>query len=255
MENKLIDSHCHLTCDELYERVDEIIESARMNDVEEILVMCTNFEEFERAKDIQKKYDGISIALGFHPIDLYNFNESDYGRLELVIKQKEIVVLGEIGLDYHWDTVSKEDQINGFIRQIELANKYNFPISIHMRDATLDTLNILKEHCKTKFLMHCFSGSKETAIEIMKMGGYISFAGVITFKNAKGLLEVPQVIDLDKLLVETDAPYLTPHPFRGKRNEPMYLKYTFEKVAQLLGMSEDELAKQIASNYHTFINL
>lgn len=253
MSYKLIDSHCHITCDELYERVDEVIANAIENHVERMLVICTHFIEFERAKELQKKYDFIDIAMGFHPSDLYDFCEEDYQRLEVLVKNKEIVALGEIGLDYHWEGVTHDDQKIGFIRQIKIANEYQMPILIHMRDATQDTLAILKEHCKTKFLMHCFSGSKETASEVMRMGGYISFAGPITYKNARGLVEVPEVCDMKRILVETDCPYLTPHPHRGKRNEPKYIPYTFEKVAELLGVDEEKLAVQMEENYHQLL--
>lgn len=253
MSYGLIDSHCHITCDELYERIDEVMNNAKMNHVERMLVICTHFNEFERAKTLQKQYANIDIAMGFHPSDLYDFSEDDYIRLELLLKNKEIVALGEIGLDYHWDDVAHEDQKVGFIRQIELANTYHVPILIHMRDATKDTMDILKTYCKTKFLMHCYSGSKETAVEVMKMGGYISFAGPITFKNARGLIEVPEVCDIERILVETDCPYLTPHPHRGKRNEPMYVHYTFEKVAQLLNVNEEALAIQMNENYQEFL--
>lgn len=249
----LIDSHCHITCDELYERIEEVMNNAKANQVERMLVICTHFNEFERAKKLKEQYSYIDIAMGFHPSDLYDFNEEDYTRLELLLENKEIVALGEIGLDYYWDDVAHDDQKEGFIRQIEMANKYHVPILIHMRDATKDTMDILKAYCKTKFLMHCYSGSKETAIEVMKMGGYISFAGPITFKNARGLIEVPEVCDINKILVETDCPYLTPHPYRGKRNEPMYVHYTFEKVAQLLNMSEEKLAIKMRENYQAFL--
>lgn len=253
MEYTLIDSHCHITGDELYERIEEVIKNAKANHVGKMLVVCTHFNEFERAKLLQNQYSFIDIAFGFHPCDLYDFNDDDYERLERIIKNEEIVALGEIGLDYHWDDVTKEDQQTGFIRQITLANQYQLPILIHMRDATKDTLDIVATHCKTKFLMHCYSGSKESAKQIMRMGGYLSFAGPITFKNARGLIEVPQVCDIDRILVETDCPYLTPHPYRGRQNEPMYIQYTFSKVAQLLEMKEEELAQQMEKNYATFL--
>lgn len=253
MGHGLIDSHCHITCDELYERIDEVMMNAKANQVEKMLVICTHFNEFERAKKLQQQYSYIDIAMGFHPSDLYDFNEEDYKHLEILLKNKEIIALGEIGLDYHWDDVAREDQKKGFIRQIMIANQYQAPILIHMRDATKDTMDILREYGHTKFLMHCYSGSKETAREIMKMGGYISFAGPITFKNARGLNEVPQVCDIKRILVETDSPYLTPHPFRGKRNEPMYIQYTFEKVAELLKMDKEELALRMQKNYHEFL--
>ena len=253
MSYTLIDTHCHISCSRLYERIDEVMANAKANNVNEYLVVCTDFDSFEKAKEIQKNYDNIKIAFGFHPSDLYDFNDEDYLKLEEIVKNKEISCLGEIGLDYHWDTVTKEDQKVGFIRQIEIANKYNMPIIIHMREATKDTLDILKTYAKTKFVMHCFSGSVETAKEIMRMNGYISFAGPITFKNAKGLIEVPAVCDIHKIFVETDCPYLTPHPHRGKENEPMYVQHTFKKVCKLLGVEESFLAKQMQENFIEFL--
>lgn len=250
---KLIDSHAHITCHQLYERIDEVIENAVIAKVQRILVVCTDFICYERAIQLQHDQIQFDIALGFHPCDLNDFNERDYLRLEEIIKSGTIVALGEIGLDYHWDTVTKEAQKIGFIRQIKLANTYGLPILIHMREATQDTLDILKEHCRVKFLMHCFSGSKEVAQIVMKMDGYISFAGPITFKNAKGLNEVPSVCDIHRILVETDCPYLTPHPYRGKQNEVKYVAQTFLKVAELLQISEDELAKIMEDNYIRFL--
>ena len=249
MNYSLIDTHCHITCDELYSHICEVLMNAKYHHVERMLIVCIDWKSFERAKELKQREDIFDIAMGFHPSDLYDFTEHDYERLEQVLANDEVVALGEIGLDYHWDTVKKEDQKKGFIRQIELANKYKKPILIHMRDATQDTLEILQEYAKTPFLMHCFSGSKETAKIIMRMGGYISFAGPITFKNANGLLEVPAVCDVHKIFVETDCPYLTPHPHRGKQNEPMYVQYTFEKVCELLGMDEKDLSEQMKRNY------
>lgn len=245
----LIDTHCHITCDELYAKVHEVIQNAKFHHVEKLLVVCTDWKSYDRAKKLQQQEPMIDIAMGFHPCDLYDFDAADYDRLERLLKQDEIVALGEIGLDYHWDTVKREDQKKGFIQQIKLANKYKKPILIHMREATQDTLSILQEFSNTPFVMHCFSGSKEVASIVMHLGGYISFAGPITFKNANGLLEVPSVCDVHKIFVETDCPYLTPHPFRGKQNEPMYVQHTFSKVCEVLQMEETDLSVQMKENY------
>ena len=253
MKVQLFDSHCHLTCDALYERVDEVIKVAHDSGVVSFLVIATNFEEYERAVLLKDKYAGIKIGLGFHPNDLYAFNEDDYVHLEQLLKDNKIDALGEIGLDYHWDDVAKDDQKIGFIRQIQLANKYKYPILIHMREATQDTLDILKAYSETNFVMHCFSGSKEVAQEVMKMGGHISFAGPLTFKNARGLLEVPAVCRKDRILIETDCPYLTPHPYRGKQNEPHYITNTFDKLCMLLDEDKQKLAVQLYANYQMFL--
>lgn len=255
MSYTLIDSHCHIVSERLFARIEEVLENAKKHHVHRMLVVCTNFDDYQKAKTLHDETITFDIALGFHPSDLYDFKEEDYQKLEAILKNDEIIALGEIGLDYHWDDVCKEDQKAGFIRQILLANKYHKPILIHMREATQDTLTILKEYAKTPFLMHCFSGSKEVAKEVLKMGGYISFAGPLTFTNARGLNEVPLVCDKDKIMVETDCPYLTPHPYRGKVNEPMYVDVTFKKLCELLNEKEEDLSKQIQSNYETFFNL
>ncbi len=249
----LIDSHAHITCDLLIDRIDEVIENAAQANVSRILVICTDFITYERALALQHPTIQFDLALGFHPTDLNEFKEDDYERLTNIAQSGTLVAIGEIGLDYHWDNVEREVQKKGFIQQIEIANTLQLPIIVHMREATQDTLDILKEHCKVPFLMHCFSGSKEVAKIVMSMNGYISFAGPITFKNAKGLNEVPQVCDINRILVETDCPYLTPHPHRGKQNEVKYVAYTFEKVAELLEIQQEELAKIIENNYQSFI--
>ena len=153
MNYSLIDTHCHITCDELYSHIYEVLMNAKYHHVERMLIVCIDWKSFERAKELKQREDIFDIAMGFHPSDLYDFTEHDYERLEQVLANDEVVALGEIGLDYHWDTVKKEDQKKGFIRQIELANKYKKPILIHMRDATQDTLEILQEYAKTPFLM------------------------------------------------------------------------------------------------------
>lgn len=251
--NALLDSHCHITCDRLYGRIEEVLVHAQEQNIEKMMIICTNFIEYERARKLADQDARFQVALGFHPNELYSFQESDYIKLEALLADNKLDALGEIGLDYHWDDVKKEDQTEGFIRQIELANKYQYPILIHMRDATKDCIDVLKNYAKTKFVLHCFSGSSETAKEVMRMGGYISFAGPLTFKNARGLTEVPAVCDLDKILIETDCPYLTPHPHRGKENEPMFVRYTFEKLCTLLDLGEERLSEQIKKNYDNFL--
>lgn len=248
----LIDTHAHLTCDRLYPRIDEIIANAKAAGFNRILVICTCLEEYYRAKEYKKKEPMIDIALGFHPGDVNDVGDFELRELERIIANKEIIALGEIGLDYHYDNISEEKQHELFITQIQMANTHNLPILIHMRDATKDTLDILKKYSKTKFLMHCFSGSAETAKIILEMNGYISLAGPITFKNARGLLDVPQVVPTNRLFVESDSPYLTPHPFRGKENEPQYVRYTFDKVCELLQVEPKMLADQMQLNYDDF---
>lgn len=250
MREALIDTHCHITCDRLYPRIDEIIEHAKTHHIQRMLIVCVNFEEYERAVLCVAKEPALfDIALGFHPNDLYAFSEDDYTRLEGLLKDHKLIALGEIGLDYHWDDVKKEDQMIGFKRQLDMAATYHMPVLIHMRDATQDTLQILSEYPNVTGVFHCFSGSKESADIALKMGYYISIGGPVTFKNARGLPETVAQIPADRLFVETDCPFLTPHPFRGKENEPMYVRYTFEKVCTCKNMAHDEMALQMQKNY------
>ena len=247
----LTDTHCHITCDRLYQRIDEIMINAQAANIKRLIVFCCSFEEYERAKQLKAKYDNILIAFGFHPSELYDFKEADYATFEQELASGTIDILGEIGLDYHWDTVTKEDQITALHRQLQLAKKYDLPISIHMRDATKDCMDILAQYAPLKGIMHCFSGSVETAKKAVKLGVLISFAGPLTFKNSRQSVEVAQTIEVNKLLVETDCPYLTPHPYRGKENEPMYVQYTFDKLSEIKGIDKEILAKQLEENLMT----
>lgn len=248
--NTLIDTHCHITCDALYERIDEVLENARQAGIEKMLIICTDFTEYERAQQLKEREpERFDIALGFHPNDLYAFQEADYERLEELLKQERLIAVGEIGLDYHWEDVQPQDQKTGFIRQIRLAQKYNKPILIHMREATKDTLDILKDMGPLKGIMHCYSGSKEVAMELIKIGFYISFGGPLTFKNSRGAPATAEALPLNRLFVETDSPYLTPHPFRGKQNEPMYVRYTFDKLCEIKAVEKNPAAEQLRKNY------
>lgn len=254
--NTLIDTHCHITCDALYERIDEVLDHAKQEGIERMLIVCTNFTEYERAQYLKdRESERFDIALGFHPNDLYDFKEADYVRLEELLEQDRLIAVGEIGLDYHWDDVKPEDQKDGFVRQLQLARKYNRPVLIHMREATRDTLDILKEADSVKGIMHCYSGSKEVAQELIKSGFYISFGGPLTFKNSRGAPATAEALPLNRLFVETDSPYLTPHPFRGKQNEPMYVRYTFDKLCEIKGVDKEQAAEQLRKNYEDLFNL
>lgn len=246
----IIDTHAHITADELYDCADEIITSAKEAGVVKILAICFTRQQVERGFLLADKYPGmIDIAMGLFPVDMPDLTKRDWDDLEELAQDERVVAIGEIGLDYYWDKEHKQLQKEGFIRQIELANKLNKPVLIHMRDATQDTLEILKKHLKSGGIMHCFSGSVESAKIILDIGMYISFAGPVTFKNARGLTEVPPIVPLDRLFVETDAPYLTPHPFRGKQNEPKHVIHTLKKVCELKEIDVEEAKIQMEKNY------
>ena len=218
--------------------------------VQRMLIICCTKIEYERALSIQNKYPQLfDIAFGFYPHQVNDFNEEDYIYLEEQIKQNKLIAIGEIGLDYYWDNVSKEDQMVAFKRQMDLASKYQIPILIHNREATADVIEVLKAYPDVIGVFHCFSGSLETAKIVTKLGYYISFAGPLTFKNARSALEVAANIDLKYMFVETDSPYLTPHPYRGKRNEPKYVALTFEKLCEIKNISKEEAMLQLEKNY------
>ncbi|MCF0105503.1 MAG: TatD family hydrolase [Holdemanella sp.] len=246
------DSHCHITDDSLYEKIEEVIQNIIDKKVTSCMIMCTGKKELERALEIKKEYPFFKVAFGWFPEDAKTITEQDYIYLEDVIKQGKIDCLGEIGLDYYWDTSFNDLQKEMFIRQIQIANAYNLPISIHMRESTKDCMDILKQYAKTKIIFHCFSGSKETMMEALKMNAYISFAGPITFKNARQAPECIQACPVDRILSETDSPYLTPVPYRGKQNQPMYVEYVAKKISELKNIDLDSLCAQISKNYQSF---
>lgn len=244
-----LDSHCHITCDKLYEDVDKILENAK--DLSDMLVMCTNKEEFERALPLKEKDSRLKVAFGFFPGDAKEITDEDLDYLEKNLKEGKVDLLGEIGLDYYWDDSFKEEQKELFIKQLKLAEKYRLPVSIHMRDASGDTLEILKKHAKTKTILHCYSGSPETMKELLKMDTLISFAGPVTFKNNKNGPACIEACPLDRILSETDSPYLTPVPYRGKTNQPAYVKYVADKIAEIKALPIEEVTSQIKKNYDT----
>lgn len=250
----IIDTHAHITCEELYPQAEELLARAQAAGVAKILCICLHPKEAYKAFQLQERYDWLDIAVGFHPCDLYEVSEQDWQDLETLMQDERIIALGEIGLDYHWDDVDKETQKQGFIRQLQMANKYQKPVLIHMREATKDTIDLLREYKQVPGIMHCYSGSLETAKQAIAMDMYISVGGPLTFKNARGIPEVIEQLPIERIFVETDCPYLTPHPFRGKRNEPMYITYTFEKLCEVKQISKEELAAQMKVNYQTLFH-
>ena len=242
-----IDSHCHITCDDLYSRIDEVLEN--MKNVSHAMIMCTNEEEFLRALPIKEKDSKFKIAWGWFPGDAKEITEEHLKKLQNAIDQKQIDCLGEIGLDYHWDTSFNDLQKDLFIRQIQMANEDNLPISIHMRDATKDCIEILQKYAKTKIIFHCFSGSTETLKTCLKMDSMISLGGPVTFKNAKKAKRIAIACPTDRLITETDCPYMCPEPYRGRQNEPMYVEYVTKKICELKEMDETILASQISNNF------
>lgn len=246
----LTDSHCHITCDDLYENAQELISNAKKAGVDQMLVISTSLEEYQRAEKLREQYpDLIKTAFGFYPGDAQKITEQDLQDLERVCASGKLDVLGEIGLDYYWDISFKEQQKELLITQLKMAEKYDLPVSIHMREASRDTLDLLHTYAKTPVILHCFSGSLPIMEEALKMGAWISFAGPITYKNNKQGPVNAAACPMDRILSETDSPYLSPVPYRGKKNQPAYVKSTVEKIAEIKGVSIEELEDAISDNY------
>ena len=246
--NYLIDTHSHINMIE--ERsLEEILQQAKENNVKKIIVPSAYPSDIETVYNLSQKYEEIYCYLGVHPSEAKDWDDSLIDKIKEFTKSPKVVGIGEIGLDYYWDKSFNNLQQEVFIKQIQLANELNLPINIHDREAHKDTFDILKEHNKnSKVIMHCFSGSKEFARECTQEGWYIAIGGVVTFKNAIKMKEVATSIPLDKLLLETDAPYLTPVPFRGKENQPAYTKFVAEEIANLRNITIDEIAKITTNN-------
>ena len=236
--------------------IDEAIRNAQEENIITIVPSSSGEDIFEVDKFIQK-YDDVYGYVGVFPEEVKTFTDKTLSDMENIIKtNNKIIGIGEIGLDYYWDKTYKELQKEIFIKQIEFANEMNLPVNIHSRDAHGDTLEILKKYNKNSTaIMHCFSGSLEFAKECIKGGIYIALGGVVTFKNAIKAKEVAQNIPLEYMLLETDDPYLAPVPFRGKENQPLYVKYVAEYIASLRGITTDELAKITTQNAERIFNL
>ena len=241
-----IDVHCHLDSN-YYNDIDKVINNAKKNNVNKLIYNGCNKKSNKEIIKLINKYDSVYGAVGYHPTELDDVNEKDYELLESFLSNKKIVAIGEIGLDYHYPDTNKEKQKYAFRRQLELAEKHNIPVIVHSRDAIQDTFDIMSEY-NIKGVIHCFSGSVEMAKEFIKKGFLISVGGIITFKNAKNIIEVIKNIDLSYILLETDSPYLTPEPFRKEQNEPMYIPIIASKIADILNVSIEEVSSKTTDN-------
>lgn len=248
----IFDTHIHLNDKNYRDNLDLYIKEAKERGVTKFLCVGYDYESSLEAVEIASKYEDVYAAIGFIPTEHRKWDKNSITMLKnLLNKNKKIIAIGEIGLDYYWE---KEDEIKlkqkeMFIKQIDLANKYNLPISIHCRDAYQDTYDILKEHkVNNTGIMHCYSGSVEMAKEFIKLGYKIAFGGVLTFKNSVTTKMVLQNISLDDVVLETDAPYLTPVPNRGKINQAKYIKDTSNYAANMLCMNVDEFERKVYQN-------
>lgn len=244
----MIDTHTHINCIEELS-IDKIIQNAKDNGVEKLIVPAAYPPDIDIVAELVEKYENVYGLLGVHPSEVKDWDDSLIDKIKEYSISPKIVGIGEIGLDYYWDKSFNDLQKEVFIKQVKLANELDFPISIHDREAHKDTFDILTEYNKnSKVVMHCFSGSVEFMRECVKKDWYIAIGGVVTFKKAIKLKEVAKEVPLKKILLETDAPYLTPVPYRGKTNQPAYVKYVAEEIAKLRGMSFDEINEITTEN-------
>lgn len=241
----IIDTHCHLDIKD-YDNLEEVIKNMEGN---YMIASGYNLESNKHVIELINKYDNIFGTIGLHPSDVTEDYESDLLFIESNINNPKIVGVGEIGLDYYWEKNNKELQKEVFIKQIELARKYNKTIVIHSREAILDTYNILDEYLgNNKAVLHCYSSNIEMAKRFKKFNIKFGIGGVLTFKNSSKLKEVVKELDLSDLLLETDSPYLTPEPYRGKKNEPSYTKYVAEAIAKIKEVEYEEVLEITTQN-------
>jgi len=252
----LIDTHCHLEMDAFDQDREEVIQRARDAGIEAMITIGSDLEGNIGGLELSGKYDFIYSSVGFHPHDAKDFTGEIFDKIkEWAINsgkgqgvRSKVVAIGEIGLDYHYDNSPREIQREVFMKQLIFAKEINLPVVIHSREAKKDTLDIVRESGVRKGVFHCFSGDMDMAEKAMGMGFYISIAGPVTFKNTKKLKEVAEAIPDDYLLIETDAPYLTPEPLRGKRNEPSYIIHTAKAVAELRGITPEDISRVTTLN-------
>ena len=254
MQN-IFDSHCHYS-DEAFDDDREELLSGLLEEggVKYVLHAGTTPETNRFGVEYAKKYPFFYTSVGIHPEDIDSATDENFNEMEKLLSEEKVVAIGEIGLDYHYEGYDREKQIAAFEKQLLMAQKYNLPVIIHSREATLDTMNLLKKY-RPRGVMHCFSGSAETAREVLDLGLYLSFTGVVTFKNAKKACEAVKVVPMDRLLLETDCPYMAPEPNRGKRCDSRMIADTATKIAELKELSPQEVIDIATENTKRLFNI
>src|SRR5690625_5229439 len=253
----LFDTHVHLNARQYSKDLDEVIKRAHDAGVSHMVVVGFDHETIPLALEIAEQNDNIYASVGWHPVDAIDFSDEDLKWIEQLSAHPKVVAIGETGLDYHWDKSPKDIQKEVFHKQIRLAKKVCLPIIIHNREATEDIIEILRSEDAKDVggIMHCYNDSSDYVQTLLDMNFYISLGGPVTFKNATLPKEVAVQVPLDRLLIETDAPFLAPHPYRGKRNEPAYVTLVAKQIAELRGMSFDEISKVTTNNAFTLFNI
>lgn len=250
------DSHAHIYDKAFDEDRDEVIKDFGKNGVKFVVVPGSDLESSRLAVNLSQKYDRVYAAAGSHPDDIENFREEDLGEFEKILLLPKTVAVGEIGLDYYWDASGSEIQKRNLRLQMDLAERLNMPVIIHTREAVQDTFSILKEYKgRVRGVIHSYTGSVEMAREFIKLDYYISISGPVTFKNARNVVNMVRELDLNRIMVETDSPYMSPHPFRGKRNEPKRTLCTIEKIAEIKGVLAEKVCEISLKNTKELFNI
>lgn len=247
MYKNIFDTHAHYDDERFDEDRDELLSSLFEGSVSHIIGCGCDLKSSLKTIAMADRYPKLFAAIGVHPHEAEDCTDSDLAEIKKLFSHSKVVAVGEIGLDYHYDFSPRDRQLELFTQQIKLSNELDLPVIIHDREAHEDTLNILRE-LRPKGVVHCFSGSREMAEEIVKLGLYIGLGGAVTFKNARRPIEVAEYLPLDRLLLETDAPYMTPVPFRGKRCDSAHIAYTAEKIAEVKGIDVQELIDICSEN-------
>ena len=257
MKPKIVDSHCHLDFKDFSDDLDDVIKKAKSEEVDYLLSISIDFKNFHKIHKIALKYKNIWCTTGVHPNNVpktfsNNQIEKLISSLNQNLNKKKVIGVGETGLDFYRNIDNKKNQISFFDAHLFVSSQNNSPVIVHTRDADVDTINCIEKSCKrynTKGLIHCFSSTRKLAEKVLNNGFYISFSGLITFKKASNLIDIVKYVPLDRILVETDAPYLAPEPFRGKRNEPSFVVQALNKIAEIKKISSYKLAKITTDNF------
>ncbi len=253
----MIDSHCHLDHEPLSTNLDEVLKRSKNIGIEKLLTICTSFQSFQKILKIIKKDEMIYGTFGIHPHETIQDIAKKDQIIENINKDKKIIGIGETGLDFYYNNSDKTSQIRSFEEHVKASIDMNIPLIVHSRNAENETYEIFKNFNdkKLKILMHCFTGSKKFSEKLLDFNSYFSASGIITFKNSKDLQETFKTLPLERLLIETDSPFLAPVPNRGKKNEPSFLKFTAEKLAQLKDMSNKELIDKTTQNFNNLFSI
>lgn len=252
----IIDTHAHYDDKQFDIDRDELLSSMESGGIGAVINASATVRSWDKVLKFTEQYPFMYGMIGVHPDEIGELDEEKFVQMEQLISNPKIVAVGEIGLDYYWDKESHNQQKEWFIKQLNLARKYDLPVNVHSREAAADTMDIMKEYGQgMKAIIHCYSYSKEMALQYVKMGYLLGIGGVVTFKNAKKLKEVVEAVPIEHIVLETDCPYLAPDPYRGKRNSSLYLPYVAKAIADLKGMTEEEVIEITTANARRFYGI